>query len=221
MPLILAIEPDRRQAAQLASIAQGRIGAELVMAESAEKALRALGDRVPDLILTPPLLSPRDDAAITDRLRALGTAATYVQTLTIPALATAEPRTGGQGARPAVSAAAPEGSGTRAERLRAGRVCRTDRRLSRARPRGAQRTSCGGTGDADRDRGSGIGDRGSGIGDRQFRAGSLWPGALRSRHTDTPPLPEVWGQAEASRTDRTTSRSRYWSVRSSPSGLFT
>jgi hypothetical protein len=91
MALILAIEPDRHQAAQIAAIAQGRIGAELVLAESAERALRMLGDRVPDLILTPQLLSPRDDAAITDRLRELGTAATFVQTLTIPALASAQP----------------------------------------------------------------------------------------------------------------------------------
>ena len=91
MPLILAIEPDRQQAAQLASIAKGRIGAELVLAESAERALREVGDRIPDLILTPQLLSPRDDAAITNRLRQLGNAAAYVQTLTIPSLATHQP----------------------------------------------------------------------------------------------------------------------------------
>ena len=91
MPLILAIEPDRQQAAQLASIARGRIGAELVLADSAERALREVGDRIPDLILTPQLLSPRDDAAITNRLRQLGTAAAYVQTLTIPSLATNQP----------------------------------------------------------------------------------------------------------------------------------
>ena len=97
MPLILAIEPDRHQAAQIAAIAQGRIGAELVLADSADRALRALGNRVPDLILTPQLLSPRDDAAITDRLRALGNAATFVQTLTIPALATSDTGTVSRG----------------------------------------------------------------------------------------------------------------------------
>ena len=47
MPLILAIEPDRHQATQIAAIAQGRIGAELVLADSADRALRALGNRVP------------------------------------------------------------------------------------------------------------------------------------------------------------------------------
>ena len=104
MPLILAIEPDRHQAAQIASIAQGRVGAELVLADTAERALRALGNRVPDLILTPPLLSPRDDAAITDRLRELGTAATFVQTLTIPALATAQAEAASSRARGLLSA---------------------------------------------------------------------------------------------------------------------
>ena len=73
------------------------IGAELVLADSAERALRELGDRIPDLILTPQLLSPRDDAAITDRLRQLGAAAATVQTLTIPALATHQPRSQARG----------------------------------------------------------------------------------------------------------------------------
>ncbi len=92
MALIVAIEPNREQAAQIAIIVRGRIAAELVLADSAERALRELGDRIPDLILTPQLLSPRDDAAITDRLRELGEAATHVQTLTIPALATEQPK---------------------------------------------------------------------------------------------------------------------------------
>ena len=58
----------------------------------------------PNLILTPPLLSPRDDAAITDRLRELGTAATFVQTLTIPALATAQAEAASSRARGLLSA---------------------------------------------------------------------------------------------------------------------
>ena len=91
VPLILAIEPDRQQAAQLTAIVRSKIGAELVLADSAERALREVGDRIPDLILTPQLLSPRDDAAITNRLRQLGAAAAYVQTLTIPSLATTHP----------------------------------------------------------------------------------------------------------------------------------
>ena len=86
MRLILAIEPDRRQAGHLKAIVKS-IRAELVLAESAERTLAALGDRVPDVILTPALLSPRDDAALTDRLRQLGDRALHVQTLTTPLLA--------------------------------------------------------------------------------------------------------------------------------------
>jgi len=87
MALILAIEPDRRQASQLTAIVRGRLHAELVLAESAERALAALGQRVPDLILTAAFLPPRDESALAERLRALDGSATHVQTLTIPVLA--------------------------------------------------------------------------------------------------------------------------------------
>jgi hypothetical protein len=91
MPLILAIEPDRRQAAQLTSMVKGKLQAELVLAESAERGLAALGNRVPDLILTSALLSPKDESELGDRLRSLDGAAGHVQTLTIPVLATPKP----------------------------------------------------------------------------------------------------------------------------------
>src|SRR5437879_9527355 len=87
MALILAIEPDRRQANQLNSMVRGRLRAELVLGDSAERALTALGDRVPDLILTTALLSPKDETALADRLRKLAGTAAHVQTLTIPMLA--------------------------------------------------------------------------------------------------------------------------------------
>jgi hypothetical protein len=92
MPLILAIEPDRRQASQLTAMVRGRLHAELVLGESAERALAALGQRVPDLILTSALLSPKDENALGERLRALDGAAAHVQTLTIPVLASAAGR---------------------------------------------------------------------------------------------------------------------------------
>src|SRR5262252_5157151 len=92
MPLILAIEPDRRQANQLTAMVRGKLHAELVLAESAERALAALGQRVPDLILTSALLSPKDENALGERLRALDGAAAHVQTLTIPVLASASGR---------------------------------------------------------------------------------------------------------------------------------
>src|SRR5581483_5293289 len=87
MALILAIEPDRRQASQLTAMVRGRLHAELVLADSAERALSALGDRVPDLVLTSALLSPKDETALGERLRALDGHAAHVQTLTIPVLA--------------------------------------------------------------------------------------------------------------------------------------
>ena len=57
------------------------------LGDSAESALRALGERVPDVILTSALLSPRDEAVVAGWLRALDAAAAHVQTLTIPVFA--------------------------------------------------------------------------------------------------------------------------------------
>src|SRR5262245_48992489 len=87
MPVILAIESNPQQIAQLTAIVRD-LGAELVSAKTAERAIAALDDRLPDLILTPPLLSPRDESALTTRLRELGTAALHVQLLSMPVLAT-------------------------------------------------------------------------------------------------------------------------------------
>ena len=60
MALILAIEPDRKQAAQLATIVRG-LSAELILVDTTERALDAIGTEVPDLVLVPALLSPTDD----------------------------------------------------------------------------------------------------------------------------------------------------------------
>jgi hypothetical protein len=87
MALILAIEPDRRQAAQLTSLIRARVNADLVLAETAEQALHAIGDRVPDLVLVPALLAPQDDATLAGALRVIAAAA-RIQMLTIPVLAT-------------------------------------------------------------------------------------------------------------------------------------
>ena len=86
MPLILAIEPDRRQAAHLAGVIRNRVRAELVLADTTERALNAIGSRVPDLVLVPALLSPQDDAALAAALRVIAAAA-HVRTLTTPLLA--------------------------------------------------------------------------------------------------------------------------------------
>ena len=91
MPLILAIEPDKRQSGQLASLVKG-LHAELVLRTNAADALGALHGRVPDLVLTTSLISPRDDAALGVHLRELGPAAAHVQTVTIPLLGSAAPQ---------------------------------------------------------------------------------------------------------------------------------
>ena len=96
MPIILAIEPDRRQRDALAAVVRQRVGAELILADTTEHALEAIGNRVPDLVLVPALLSPQDDAALAAALRVIAAAA-HVRTLTIPVLAahTAEAKPSG------------------------------------------------------------------------------------------------------------------------------
>jgi hypothetical protein len=87
MPLILAIEPDRRQAARINALARNPLNVEMVITESAERALAAISTRVPDLILTSRLLSPKDELLLDERLRELDAAGAKVQTLMIPMLA--------------------------------------------------------------------------------------------------------------------------------------
>jgi hypothetical protein len=83
MQLIVAIDGDRRQAEQLEALVRGRLGVELIQTASAGEALQALGDRVPDLIMTAALLSPFDDGVLAEYLRDLGPAAAHVQSLRI------------------------------------------------------------------------------------------------------------------------------------------
>src|SRR5882724_3004600 len=90
MPIVLAIEPDRRQAAHLTAIVRHQVGAELLLADTTEGALDAIGDQIPDLVLVPALLSPQDDAALAAALRVIAAAAN-VQMLTIPVLGTPRP----------------------------------------------------------------------------------------------------------------------------------
>src|SRR5581483_10604349 len=87
MALILAIESDKRQVNYLTAMVRGKLHAELVLGDTAEGALDRLGDRVPDLILTSALLSPKDEQALGDRLRRLNGVAAHVQMLTLPVFA--------------------------------------------------------------------------------------------------------------------------------------
>ena len=86
MSIILAIESDRRQRDALTAVVRDRVRAELILADTTERALEAIGNRVPDLVLVPALLSPTDDAALAAALRVIAAAA-HVRTLTIPVLA--------------------------------------------------------------------------------------------------------------------------------------
>ena len=89
MPLILVIVADPHEAAQLATLIQGRLSVDLVQAAEVGEGLLALEDRIPDLILTPPLLSPFDDGVLDEYLRDLGPAGTHIQTVRIPVLSQA------------------------------------------------------------------------------------------------------------------------------------
>src|SRR4029077_14373998 len=61
------------------------------IADTTENALDAIGNRVPDMVLVPALLSPQDDAALAAALGVMAAAA-HVRTLTIPVLAVGQKR---------------------------------------------------------------------------------------------------------------------------------
>src|SRR5262245_60358649 len=88
MPLILAIEPDRRQSAKLTMIARNQLRTELIVADTVEQALTTLAECVPDLLLTSPHIPSKDGAALSNRLRELDRDGLRVQTMMVPALAT-------------------------------------------------------------------------------------------------------------------------------------
>jgi hypothetical protein len=90
VPVILAVEPDPDQAAELTALVRRQFDAELVLGTRTDAALRQLAGRVPDLVLTSPLISPRDEADLVAWLRDLGARASHVQTVTIPVLARPE-----------------------------------------------------------------------------------------------------------------------------------
>lgn len=86
-PLILAVEPDSQQAAQLSSLFRRQFHVELVLAGSTSAAIARLHGRIPELVLTSALIPPREELELIQWLRDLGQAAAHVQTVTIPVLA--------------------------------------------------------------------------------------------------------------------------------------
>jgi hypothetical protein len=85
-PLIIAIDSDAAQASRLEALVRAELSVDLIQAASVGEGLHALGDRVPDLVLTSPLVSPFDEGVLDEYLRALGPAGAHVQTLRIPVL---------------------------------------------------------------------------------------------------------------------------------------
>src|SRR5687767_9401697 len=93
MALVLAIEPDVRQANILKHIVGELVRADLILVESRDAAVAAINQQIPDVVLLTALMSPRDEDEVVSHLRRLG-AAEHLQTHTIPLLA--GPREAGQ-----------------------------------------------------------------------------------------------------------------------------
>src|SRR4051812_32271911 len=86
-PLVLAIEPDLRQAAIVKRIVREKVLADVIVVDSRDAALEAIRTSVPDVLLLSTLLSPRDEDELIAHLRTLN--AQHLQTHTIPQLASA------------------------------------------------------------------------------------------------------------------------------------
>ena len=86
MPIVLAIEPDLRQAAIIKRIVRDKIHADVVVVDSRDAALAEIRINIPDVLLLSALLSPRDEDELIAHLRLLD-GADHLQTHTIPQLA--------------------------------------------------------------------------------------------------------------------------------------
>ena len=85
-PLVLAIEPDLRQAAIVKRIVREKVQADVTVVDSRDAALEAIRTKMPDVLLLSVLLSPRDETELIAHLRTLEDAQ-HLQTQTIPQLA--------------------------------------------------------------------------------------------------------------------------------------
>ena len=87
-PLVLAIEPDLRQAAIVKRIVREKVFADVAVVDSRDAALEAMRTTIPDVLLLSALLSPRDEDELVAHLRTRRDAE-HLQTHTIPQLASA------------------------------------------------------------------------------------------------------------------------------------
>lgn len=85
-PLVLAIEPDQRQAAIVKRIVREKVLADVTVVDSRDAALEAMRTTIPDVLLLSALMSPRDEDELIAHLRTLENA-DHLQTHTIPQLA--------------------------------------------------------------------------------------------------------------------------------------
>jgi CheY-like chemotaxis protein len=80
---ILAIEPDPARARSLKEVLDAHISGPIEFVPSADAALHAIDQHVPDVVLTSTFLSPSDEVRLTDHLKALP-AASHVQVIITP-----------------------------------------------------------------------------------------------------------------------------------------
>ena len=85
MGSILAIEADPKRRRLLTTLIREYVKGDITIVESVKAAIASLADDVPDLIVVPTLLSPRDSEELISHVKQLH-AAPYMQMLTIPAL---------------------------------------------------------------------------------------------------------------------------------------
>jgi hypothetical protein len=85
MPLVLALEPDEKQAVILSGLILNQLRAELELVDAKASAIAAIRRHVPDLVLLSADISPNDERDIAAFLRTLE-GADHLKTLTIPKL---------------------------------------------------------------------------------------------------------------------------------------
>jgi len=87
-PLVLAIEPDLRQAAIVKRLFKDKALADVAVVDSRDAAIEAMRTLMPDVLLLSALMSPRDEDELMAHLRTLDNAG-HLQTHTLPQLASA------------------------------------------------------------------------------------------------------------------------------------
>ena len=102
-PLVLAIEPDLRQAAIVKRIVREKVLANVAVVDSRDAAMEAMRTTIPDVLLLSALMSPRDEDELIAHLRTLEHA-DHLQTHTIPQLASSLHPAENRGSRGLLSA---------------------------------------------------------------------------------------------------------------------